>query len=122
LSDIRIYLYANCSSCRKADATLAASGQTYDRRDIFKQPLTAEEIRSLLAEIGKRPVDVLSRRSVPYRELELANRSVADDELVQLMSLHPALLRRPIVIAGDQSLIGYSQHALDDLIARTGEN
>jgi arsenate reductase-like glutaredoxin family protein len=38
------------------------------------------------------------------------------------MSLHPALLRRPIVIAGDQSLIGYSQHALDDLIARTGEN
>jgi arsenate reductase-like glutaredoxin family protein len=59
---------------------------------------------------------------VPYRELELANRSVADDELVQLMSLHPALLRRPIVIAGDQSLIGYSQHALDDLIARTGEN
>jgi Spx/MgsR family transcriptional regulator len=122
LSDLKIYLYSRCSSCQRADAVLAESGIDYERRDFFKERLTADEIRGLLAKIGKGPLDVLSRRSIPYRELDLANRNVTDDELIDLMAKHPALLRRPIVIAGDHSLVGFSQRGLNELLSSKGAN
>ena len=122
MTDTRIYLYANCSSCRKADAQLAESGIDYARRDIFKHPLTIDEISELLAEIGKSPDDVLSRRSIPFRQLGLADRKLADDELIQLMSEHPALLRRPIIISGSEVLVGYSLRAVERVIAHAGAN
>ena len=58
------------------------AGLDVDRGDIIKRALTANELRQLLSEIGKRPFDVLSKRSTPYRELGLASRPVADDELI----------------------------------------
>lgn len=122
MTKLKIYLYANCSSCRKADTALAESGLDYDRRDIFKERLSAPEIRDLLGTLGNAPAYVLSRRSIPYRELDLADKSLTDDQLIDLMAEHPALLRRPIVVSGEASLVGFSERALNDLIAQAGAN
>lgn len=115
MAQIRIYLYGNCSSCKNAEHVLNAAGVDYDRRDIFKDRLTVAEVNTLLEEIGKLPNEVLSRRSIPYRELGLAERDVTDDELVALMSEHPGLLRRPIVIAPGEVQVGFSRSALESL-------
>lgn len=117
MTPIRIYLYSNCSTCRVADAILAASGREIVRRDIFKAKLSAAEITSLLGEIGKTPFEVLSTRSIPYRELGLANRDVGADELIALMSEYPGLLRRPIIIAGDTKQVGFKWSAVEALVA-----
>ena len=34
---VQLYLYSNCSSCKKAQAALAESGLDIETRDIFKQ-------------------------------------------------------------------------------------
>jgi arsenate reductase len=119
---LKIYLYANCSSCRTAEVVLAESGLGYDRRDIFKNRLAADEIRELLAMLGKQPADILSRCGVPYRELDLASRLVSEDELIELIAEHPALMQRPIVAAGEKPVVGFSDRALNNLIAKSGAN
>ena len=114
---IRIYLYSNCSSCRTAESILKDSGIAYDRRDIFREKLNAEEIQVLLGEIGKSAFDILSRRSIPYRQLDLANRSIGEAELIELMSEYPGLLKRPIIVAGETSQVGFNRTALQALVA-----
>jgi Spx/MgsR family transcriptional regulator len=115
MAQIRIYLYGNCSSCKNAEQLLKETGVDYDRRDIFRDRLSTAEVNDLLREIGKRPEEVVSRRSIPYRELGLGDRAVADDELVELMSEHPGLLRRPIIVAPGEVQIGFNRTALESL-------
>jgi Spx/MgsR family transcriptional regulator len=115
MAQTRIYLYGNCSSCKNAEQVLKETGVEYDRRDVFKDRLSAAEVNELLREIGKRPEEVLSRRSIPYRALGLGDRAVTDDELAELMSEHPGLLRRPIIIAPGEVQIGFNRTALESL-------
>ena len=60
---------------------------------------------------------MLSPRSRPYRELGLADRAVSDDELLALMSEFPALIRRPLVAAGDRLLVGFDRPGLERIDA-----
>lgn len=117
VTDVRIFHYANCSSCRKALTALQASGLEIEERDIFRQRLTANEIRGILTELGQSPHDLLSRRSTPFRELGLAEKTLSEDELIQLMSEHPALIRRPVILGSNEHLIGFSAKALGEMIA-----
>jgi Spx/MgsR family transcriptional regulator len=118
MAQVRIYLYGNCSSCKNAEQVLKGDGVDFDRRDIFKDRLSVAEVSALLDEIGKRPGEVVSRRSIPYRELGLGDRDVSDTELMALMSEHPGLLRRPIVVAPDEVQVGFNRTALESLARR----
>ena len=122
MSRIRIYLYSNCSSCKNAEAVLRDAGVAYDRRDIFKERMTTAELDALFHDIGKTPTELLSRRSIPYRQLGLAERAPSDPELIGLMSEHPGLLRRPIIIAPGKVQIGFNRAALESLAQRYAQD
>ncbi len=87
----------------------------FSARDLFKEPLTADEIRHLatLAPGGLRAL--LSTRSPQYRALGLEKRPVSDRELIALMAKEPRLLRRPIAVAGGRVIIGFDQRAFDEI-------
>ncbi len=112
---IRIFSYAQCSSCRTAETLLRSLGVSVERRDIFKEPLSVAEIKALFAETGLGPLDVLSTRSRPYAALGLAGRELSGEEIVELMSQHPALIRRPIVVKDGHAVIGLNQSAITKL-------
>ncbi|MFA6559615.1 MAG: ArsC/Spx/MgsR family protein, partial [Candidatus Obscuribacterales bacterium] len=41
-----------------------------------------------------------------YKELGLAKAQLSDKELIDLMSKHPDLMQRPIVVRGDRAVLG----------------
>ena len=87
----------------------------FTTRDLFKQPLTAAEIRALAA---KSPVGVrglLSTRTSQYKALGLDTKQVSDAELIALMAKEPRLLRRPLTLAGNRLVIGFDGPALEAL-------
>src|SRR6476661_4720288 len=100
-SDIEIYLYSNCSSCRDADAILKKSNLTVERRDLFKDPLKTDEIATLFRRINVTASEMISTRSRPFRELKLAAQHLSDEELIELMANHPALIRRPVILSSE---------------------
>src|SRR5262245_40478374 len=100
MTEIELHLSARDSSCRNAEALLAARGVRLAKRDLFQERLSAGEIADLFARIGRSPHEMLATRSRPYRQLGLATKSLSDGEIVELMSEYPALVRRPIVVAG----------------------
>ena len=121
MSQISMYLYDKCSSCKNAEVVLKSAGMAYERRDIFRDRLTVKELKELFAKTGKRPIDLLSRRSIPFKQLDLADRELTDNELIALMAEHPALLRRPIIVAPGMVQVGFNRTALESLAQQHGQ-
>jgi regulatory protein spx len=114
--EFELYLYSGCSSCRNAEALIVRHGESVRKRDLFQTPLSANELMTLFARIGKSPQEMLATRSRPYRELGLAARSLSEGEIVALMAEYPALVRRPIVVGGERGEVGFNRAALERLV------
>jgi arsenate reductase len=80
-------------------------GVDYEYRDYRKDPLSASEVRSLVANLGLPPRELLRKRDRAYRELGLDG-TEAEEELISHLSNHPTLLERPIGIAGERAVLG----------------
>ncbi|MCO5218442.1 MAG: arsenate reductase family protein [Thermomicrobiales bacterium] len=115
---ITAYLYRSCSSCRNAENLLKSEGADFKVREFFKQRFTVAELEDLLKATGLAVSDILSVRSTPYKEMGLATRNLSDEEILQLMTEEPRLLRRPLLVSGSDAVIGYNQSAIRELIAR----
>ena len=116
MAETEIYLYSSCTSCRNAEALLGDLGVETDRRDYFKTRFTKDELKGLLERIGLTAHDVLSTRSRPYKALDLASKTLTEDELLDLMLEHPQLLRRPIVVRDNQATVGFNRDAITALV------
>lgn len=116
---ITALLYNSCTSCRKTEAVLKESGVEFEKREYFKNRLTRDELASLLNSVGLTATDVLSTRSRPYREMGLAEKTLSDEELLDLMIEEPRLLRRPLVIRDGAAVVGHNEAKLRELIDGT---
>lgn len=103
---VKAYLYTSCSQCRDVSKTLTGAGIDFEVREFFKEKFSREELLELLKTTGLKLDDILSKRSNPYRELDLANRDLSNDELIALMVEEPRLIRRPIVFSDNNVLVG----------------
>jgi Spx/MgsR family transcriptional regulator len=83
----------------------------FETRDLFKQPLTPDEIRRLAALVPDGVRGLLSIRSPQVKALGLDRRQVSHDELVRLMAKEPRLLRRPLLHDGRRLVVGFSADA-----------
>jgi arsenate reductase (glutaredoxin) len=78
-------------------------------RDLDKQRLTEEELDKL---IGKRDYkDFLNTRNELFRERGMKEKPPARAEAIKLMAKEPNLIRRPILLYGDQLLLGFDENA-----------
>lgn len=96
---------------------LASKDVDVNERLYFKQKPTVEEVRALAARLPGGAKELLSTRSRRYKEMELAERELSEEELINLLAAEPGLWRRPVVIRGDQVVIGYDARRLDELLS-----
>jgi arsenate reductase-like glutaredoxin family protein len=82
---------------------LAQNGIPYEERDIFRQPLSVEELRALLGNHLVR--EAFAWRSPRAKALGLVGKTLSDEEMLALMSREPALIRPPIVVADERRFV-----------------
>lgn len=80
-------------------------GVEYRYREYKQDPLSEEELRSVLGKLGVGPKEVLRRNDKAFRELRLSG-DEPDSKLIALMAENPTLLQRPIGIAGKKAVVG----------------
>jgi arsenate reductase-like glutaredoxin family protein len=90
---------------------LSQQGVAFDEREIFKQPLSAAELRALLR--GRPVSDVFATRSPTYKKLGLAEQDLDDEAKLRLMVENPTLIRRPLVTVGDELVVGLDAARLE---------
>jgi arsenate reductase len=82
---------------------LNENGIAHTYREYTRDPLTAVELREVLAKLGVGPRDVLRKRDAAKAELR---GDESDDELISLMADNPRLLQRPIGVVGAKAVVG----------------
>jgi arsenate reductase len=105
MSELTVYEKPTCTTCKNLYTLLTERGVDFERVNYHVDPLPESKIRELIEKTGGTAHDVLRRNEPIFKELELDQREVSEDELIKLMAEHPPLLQRPIVEKGDRAVL-----------------
>jgi len=112
---MKFYQKPTCSTCRKAKKWLQERGLKVEEIDL-NQGLSEAEIEKL---IGTRDyAKFLNFRNELYRERKMKANPPPRSEAIKLMSQHPNLIRRPILVQGPKIALGFDEEQFRDLAAR----
>ena len=92
---------------------LKENGVDYTYREYTQNPLSPEEIRSVLSKLGLQARDVLRTRDAVKAGL---TGQESESELIELMGHNPRLLQRPIGVLGERAVVGRPVEALLNLL------
>lgn len=112
--DVTIFHNPRCSKSRQALTLLEQAGITPHIRLYLDETPTQEELHDLLAKLGCDVTAILRRSEEAFK----AHFTMSDDHdtLISLLTQHPKVLERPIIIKGDKAVIGRPPEAVHDLI------
>ncbi len=88
-------------------------GVELEFRDLTDDPLSEDELDKLIGERDYRLF--LNSRNELFRERNMKEHPPSRSVALKLMARNPNLIRRPVVIAGDQIILGYDEEALKKL-------
>ncbi len=89
-------------------------GIPYRYREYTREPLSEDELRSVLKKLQLPASAVFRTREKIGKELGLTG-SEPDDVLIPHMAANPTLLQRPIGVLGDRAVLGRPVENLLDL-------
>ncbi len=96
--DFTIYHNPECSNSRNTLALLRQAGVQPDIVEYLQYPLNAEQLRALFAKASLSVRDAMRDKETVYRELKLDNLALSEQQLLDAIAAHPALMNRPFVV------------------------
>jgi arsenate reductase len=109
---IKVYQYPKCSTCRKALKWLDAQGVDYESVDIVTAPPKKAELqRALKSGIALKKLFNTSGQS--YRDGKWGEKlaKVTEAQALEALAADGKLIKRPLVLRGDQFLVGFDESA-----------
>jgi arsenate reductase len=106
MTNITIYHNPRCSKSRQTLQLLRDRGFEPRVVEYLKNPLSASQIKRLLALLKMKPRDLMRTKEAEYKALNLINPKLSNDSLIAAMVEHPVLMERPVVVVGDKAAIG----------------
>ena len=111
-----IYHNPKCSKSRQTLELLKENGATPTVIEYLKTPPTAETLKTILAQLGMAPRDLMRKKEQVYAEYGLDNPSLSNDDLIDFMVKHPVLIERPIVLANGKAALGRPPEQVLDIL------
>ena len=112
---MKFYQKPTCTTCRKAKKWLIEQGVKVEEVDL-NQGLSEADLDAL---IGARDyIKFLNFRNELYRERKMKINPPSRAEAIRLMSTHPNLIRRPILVKGSRIVLGFDADEFAELSGR----
>ncbi|WP_312341141.1 arsenate reductase (glutaredoxin) [Stutzerimonas nitrititolerans] len=106
MTELTLYHNPRCSKSRSALELLEGRGLTPTIIRYLETPPTAAELQDVLNKLGIAPRQLLRTGEDEYKQLDLADPDLSDEQLIEAMVAHPRLIERPILVAGDRATVG----------------
>jgi len=101
-----IYHNPRCSKSRQTLQLLQDNNVNAEVIEYLKTPPDENTLREILKQLGLKPRQLIRTNEDIYKELNLADESLSDDQLIQAMLNNPKLIERPIVVKDGKVAIG----------------
>jgi len=115
---LTLYTSPSCTSCRKARAWLQEHEIPFVERNIFSEPLTKDELTSILQMTESGTEEIISTRSKVFQKLNMDLEELPLNELLNLVQKNPGLLRRPIMIDEKRLQVGFNEDEIRRFLPR----
>ena len=106
MQNYRIYHNPRCSKSRQTLELLRERGIEPEIIEYLKTPVTPDEISNLVRMLQLEPRSIIRTKEKEYKELKLDDESLTTEALVNAIAKTPKLLERPIVVKGEEAVIG----------------
>ena len=113
---ITIYQKPTCTTCRQVYAALREAGVDVEAVDYYTDPIPREKLQELLRKMGIPARELLRTTEERYTALRVGERTLSDDEAIDLMVEHPDLMQRPIVEQGDRAILARPAERLREIL------
>ena len=106
MSDYQILHNPRCSKSRQTLALLQAHGIEPEIIEYLKTPLSKEALAILCDKLGVGGESIVRKKEELFKTLDLANQKLTHTQWLAILSEHPKLIERPIVIKGNYARVG----------------
>ncbi|HUH36338.1 MAG TPA: arsenate reductase (glutaredoxin) [Spongiibacteraceae bacterium] len=106
MSELTIYHNPRCSKSRETLQLLETAGYTPRVVLYLDTPPSAATLRTLLKKLGMSARQLLRSKEALAKELGLDDPALSEQALITAMVEHPRLIERPIVVRGNQAVLG----------------
>lgn len=111
-----IYHNSRCSKSRQTLALLEENSDDIEIVEYLKTPPTVKELDDICKKLDLEPQELMRKKEAIYKELSLGQRELSRKEALQVMVENPKLIERPIVISGNQAVIGRPPENVLDIV------
>ncbi|MCH5463153.1 transcriptional regulator Spx [Lactobacillus sp. LC28-10] len=115
---VTLFTSPSCTSCRKAKKWLKAHDVDFVEQNIFVQAPNAKQLRLILQLTENGTEDIISKRSKDYKRLTVEIDNLPVSELINLITQHPGLLRRPILFDEKRLQVGFNEDEIRRFLPR----
>ncbi|MDQ6999489.1 MAG: arsenate reductase (glutaredoxin) [Mariprofundus sp.] len=102
---VTIYHNPRCSKSRATLALLQEQNIEPEVVEYLKTPPSEAELDHILTMLGKEPSELMRKGEVAFKE-HIQGKTLSRSEAIALMVAHPIVIERPIVVNGDQAVLG----------------
>lgn len=114
---IKIYHYPKCSTSITALDFLRSHNIEPEIILYSEKGLKKEEIIDLMQLFKiEKPIDLIKRNGLTYRNLGLAYKNFSNDQWIDIIIKNPKLLQRPIIIYQNNAIIGKSEAIIENFL------
>ena len=108
---IQVYGIKNCDTVKKALVYLNDHDVNYQFIDFRQNPISLQVLKKMVESVGWELL--INKRSTTYRSLSEEEKSNISYDLVLRL---PTLIKRPVLIQGEKTMVGFSEHQYAKLI------
>ncbi|MFC4799212.1 transcriptional regulator SpxA [Neobacillus sp. GCM10023253] len=115
---VTLFTTPSCTSCRKAKAWFDEHQIEYKERNVLAQPLSVDEIKSILRLTEEGTSEIISTNSKIFQELNIDLDTLPLNEFYKLIIENPKMLRRPIILDEKRLQVGYNEEEIRSFLPR----
>jgi arsenate reductase len=110
-TNLTLYTYAACDTCRRAVKWLRAHGIAFDERPIRETPPSRKDLGAMLAAYDGELRRLFNTSGRDYREQKLGEKLPAMSEAaaIALLAGNGNLVKRPFLLGGEGALVGFAE-------------
>lgn len=114
-SNIKIYHNPRCRKSREGLQLLENSNQSFEIIKYLDNPLTSDELTSIINLLNIQPIDLVRKNEAIWKE-KFKGKSLSNDAIIKAMVDYPKLIERPIVTKGNKAVVGRPPELIKTLL------
>jgi len=102
---IKIYHNNRCGKSRAGLKLLEDSGKDFQIINYLETIPSKAELKNIISILKIKPIELARKNELVWKE-NFKNKTLSDDEIIDIMIKYPKLIERPIVINGNIGVVG----------------